>query len=73
MSALTEARAYVNGWNACMAGVDGRYVLLVEDGYTTEELRYAWTHGFLDAMEAEDGEEPEPACHGYGKLEKTEP
>ena len=65
-SIMTEAQAYTNGWRACMAGIDGRYVPLAEYGYTSEELRYAWTHGFLDAMEAEDVEEPEPACAGYG-------
>lgn len=40
-----------------MAGVDGRYC--------TEAGNYAWLHGWLDAMEAEDDEKPEPACAGY--------
>jgi hypothetical protein len=66
---MTEAQAYVDGWRTCTSGwIDGRYVPLAELGYTTEELRSAWTTGFLDAMEAEDGEEPEPACAGYGEL-----
>ena len=63
---MTEAQAYENGWKACMAGVDGRYVPLKEDGYKTEAMRYAWTAGWLDAMDAEDGERPEPACAGFG-------
>lgn len=62
---MSEATAYRNGWHACMAGVDGRYVPLAENGYTTEEARYAWTAGWLDAMEADDDEDPEPACAGF--------
>lgn len=64
---MTEAQSYISGWNACMDSVDGRYVPLADHGYATEELRYAWMHGWLDAMEAEDGEGPEPACVGYTK------
>lgn len=59
----TEAQSYVAGWQACMAGVDGRYA---SQAGRNEDERYAWTHGFLDAMEAEDGEQPEPECAGYG-------
>jgi hypothetical protein len=60
-----EAAAYVAGWNACMAGEDGRYTCPEPRG---NETAYAWNHGFLDAMEAEDSETPEPACAGYGPL-----
>lgn len=56
------AQAYIQGWSACFAGEDGRFTnpfpLRTDD-------REAWTHGFLDAMEAEDDETPEPACAGY--------
>jgi hypothetical protein len=62
---MTEAQAYIKGWNACMAGCDGRYSFDRPGDGNTDALKYAWTHGFLDAMEAEDGEEPEPACAGY--------
>lgn len=63
---MTEAQAYTNGWNACMAGCDGRYMPESSSGGPlSEEERYAWLSGFNDAMEADDGEEPEPACAGY--------
>lgn len=58
---MTQSEAYMASWRACMAGVDGRYLPEGVD----RETGYAWTHGWLDAMEAEDGEEPEPACAGY--------
>jgi hypothetical protein len=58
---MTQAQAYIAGWNACMNGVDGRYC---PEGLH-QDTGYAWTHGFLNAMESEDGEEPEPACAGY--------
>ena len=61
---MSEAQAYVTGWRACMAGEDGRYTNPYSDQHPN---RYAWDHGFLDAMDAEDGEQPEPACHGYGR------
>lgn len=48
--------AYCAGWRACMAGADGRY--LAETIPVGE--RYEWEHGFLDAMDAEDGEQPDP-------------
>ena len=54
---MTEAQAYRDGWNACMNGVDGRY--------THSEWPHAWQHGFLDAMEAEDGEKPSPEWAVY--------
>ena len=55
----TEAQAYSAGWDACMNGVDDRYVTSVI------EHRNAWLHGWLDAMDAEDGEEPIPEAVGY--------
>lgn len=60
---MTQAQAYVAGWEACMAGVDGRY----HDPDASEEVNYAWYAGFLDAIETEDDEEPEPACAGFGE------
>jgi hypothetical protein len=30
------------------------------------QIQHAWDAGFLDAMEAEDGEQPEPQCAGFG-------
>ena len=57
---MTEAQAYVEGWHACLAGVDGRYM-----AYENEDLRYAWHHGWLDALESQDGEIPEPEWAGY--------
>jgi hypothetical protein len=76
---ITESQAYAAGWNACMNGVDGRYAQQFvahlggapakfhdSSAYQiNKELAGAWTHGWLDAMEAEDGEEPEPECAGY--------
>lgn len=56
---MGEREAYIAG----MAGVDGRYVDLRE---LAPEVLYAWEHGFLDAMEAEEGEEPQPESAGYG-------
>ena len=58
---MTEAEAYIAGWRACFAGVDGRYAPLELYGDT----KYAWKHGWLDALEAEENEEPQPACVGY--------
>jgi hypothetical protein len=63
---MTEAQAYVAGWRFCMAGGDGRYT----DHGLTGEPAFAWNHGFLDAMEAEDGEQPEPETAGYGRAER---
>ncbi len=64
---MTQAEAYIIGWNAVMAGADARGGLRFAREYADgdKDIEYAWTHGALDAMEAEDGEEPEPACHGY--------
>lgn len=63
---MTEAQAYVAGWKACTAGCDGRYWFdRPGDDGSNKEISVAWSHGFLDAMEAEEGEEPESACAGY--------
>lgn len=50
-----------------MNGADVRGGLLYAREYAdgVDEISYAWTHGALDAMEAEAFEEPEPACAGY--------
>lgn len=58
---MTTAEAYIAGWHACMAGLDGRYSNPHED----RDLNYAWNYGFLNAMDAEDGEDPDPECVGY--------
>jgi hypothetical protein len=71
------AAAYIAGWQACMAGEDGRFTnpygaewkMLRSIGAPSlakQACKYAWDHGFLDAMEAEDGEAPDPSCAGYG-------
>lgn len=39
--ATTEAAAYVLGWNACMAGEDGRYTNPQHD----HDTAYAWSCG----------------------------
>jgi len=59
---MTTANAYCLGWQACLDGLDGRFV----NPYPrrTDES-YAWEHGFLNAMESEEGEQPEPECAGY--------
>lgn len=65
---ITEAQCYIAGWKACMNGVDGRYASTFgydEPYRITDTHRYAWEHGFLDAMEADDDEQPEPSCAGY--------
>lgn len=59
---MTEAQAYIDGWNACMSGEDGRFT---NPHPSRTDAAYAWNHGFLTAMEAEDGELPEPECAGY--------
>lgn len=51
-----------------MAGCDGRYMPESQTGGPlSKELRYAWISGFTDAMEADDDEEPEPECAGFGQ------
>jgi hypothetical protein len=59
---MTTANAYCMGWQACLDGLDGRFANPYER--RTNEA-YAWDHGFLDAMESEQGEKAEPACAGY--------
>ena len=61
----TEAEAYTEGWKACMRGEDGRFTNPYPLAIDTEYQHIAWCHGFLDAMEAEDDDEPEPGCAGY--------
>lgn len=63
---MTQAQAYVDGWQACFAGEDGRYTNPCE---RRSDTAYAWDHGFLDAMEAEDDESPLPECVGYGRAD----
>ena len=60
-----QAKAYIEGWTACMQGEDGRFTNPYP-AHVADPQHYAWSHGFLDAMEAEDGETPEPECAGYG-------
>lgn len=62
-----QANAYTLGWQACFNGEDGRFTNPYSSSaaYGESEQAYAWTHGFLDAMEAEDGEQPEPSTAGY--------
>lgn len=55
---MSEAQDYIDGWQACMSGLDGRYL--------SKSMVAAFCAGFTDAMEAEDGEQPDPACAGYG-------
>jgi hypothetical protein len=64
---MTQAEAYIAGWNAVMNGADARYGMIFaqEHANSDPQISYAWTHGALDAMEAEDGEQPEPSCVGY--------
>lgn len=58
-----EPEAYERGWRACMRGEDGRFT----NPYPLSmEERIAWDAGFLDAMEAEDGEEADAAAAGFG-------
>ena len=62
MTKTTEPQAYIAGWSACMAGEDGRFT---NPFPRTSANAYAWNAGFLDAMEAEDNETPEPDCAGF--------
>lgn len=70
--ATTETDAYILGWKACMAGEDGRYtnphlgMTVLNLAHRPDALKRAWDCGWQDAMEAEDGEEPEPQCAGFG-------
>ena len=59
----TEAHAYREGWAHCLAGNDGRW----GNPYPrVGKLSYAFDHGFVDCMEAEDGDTCEPGYAGYG-------
>ena len=61
----TQSQAYIAGWNAVMSGADPRYSNPHGHSKDNESLAYAWTHGALDAMEADDGEVPQPEAHDY--------
>lgn len=72
MEPPTQATAYTEGWHACMRGEDGRFTNpypLKSTGVTPSSrmafLHLAWAEGFVDAMEAEDGEQPQPKSVGY--------
>lgn len=59
---MSTATAYAQGWSACFAGDDGRF----GNPYNRDtQQAFAWDAGFLDAMEAEDGEDPQPAAAGF--------
>lgn len=59
---MSQSECYISGWQACFSGEDGRFT----NPYPRRsEEAYAWDHGFLDAMEAEENEQPEPTCAGY--------
>jgi hypothetical protein len=60
---MTEAQAYVDGWNACFNGEDGRFT---NPHKNDDALNYAWDYGFLDASEADENDAPHPECVGYG-------
>ncbi len=65
---MTEAQAYIDGWNACMSGCDGRYMPESSSyGPLAPNHREAWIAGFNDAMEAEDHDEPCPEAAGYAE------
>jgi len=63
---MTEAQAYEAGWAANRAGIDARYCgpTLTAEGYS-EDDKYAWLAGWLDAMEADDDETCEPDAAGF--------
>lgn len=63
---MSQAQAYCAGWFACFRGEDGRYT---NPNARHSEASYAWDHGFLDAMDAEDGEAAQPETCGYGPAE----
>jgi len=64
MSTTLEQAAYSAGWMCVMSGADPRYCNPF-DRKAMPKSNYAWDHGALDAMEAEDGEEPDPKSAGY--------
>lgn len=57
---------YVDGWNAGMKGEDGRYTNPHKPPSMPDfrDPHVVWCTGFLDAMEAEDGEQPQPETAG---------
>jgi hypothetical protein len=59
---MTLSEAYVQGWRACEANEDGRFT---NPHPRKSDLADAWNVGFTDCMEAEYGDEPDPACAGY--------
>ena len=61
---MKESEAYIVGWNSVMAGEDARGGLRFARQYANNDrsISDAWTAGALDAMEAEDDEQPEPMC-----------
>ena len=61
---MSELTAYIEGWNACENGEDGRYTNPHPSG---SPAAFAWNHGFLDCMESEDGDGdyPDPKAAGY--------
>ncbi len=61
---MSDSQAYRDGWQCCLDGGDGRFL---NPHAKDSPERYAWDHGFLDAMEREEDDEPcEPECAGYG-------
>jgi hypothetical protein len=60
---MTLYDAYLAGWNACLAGVDGRYWFTRPEEIEREaSLRRAWCIGWEHAFDREDDdEEPLPA------------
>lgn len=64
---MTLAEAYRAGWNACMNGeeIRGGFMFAQAHANGDKEIAHAWTTGALDAMEAESGEECDPAFAGF--------
>jgi hypothetical protein len=58
---MTPYQAYLAGWNACLAGVDGRYWFTRPEECEREpHLRRCWQRGWSDAFDREeDDEQPE--------------
>jgi hypothetical protein len=68
-AATTEAQAYREGWQHCLAGNDIRW----GNPYRNDSrLGYAFDHGALDCMEREDDNDTcEPARVGYHEESAT--
>jgi hypothetical protein len=60
---MSHAQTYRDGWKACITGEDGRS----NPHARHSDAACAWADGFIDAMEAADGEEPRPETVGYGE------